>query len=818
VDNVGKGVAKNMTITSSQPVVTDNAKDLLINFQIIGAFVNLQPVSPSLTIDFGDIAPGDTSVGTFLMESSLAGTFTSFSATYQHIDDLGGLSSLIDSLDTHALNHVVRIVDPSDDGKPDFLTEETANANDLPDTVWDSNGAVEDPVTPITDAVTDGLVSNDNLTVHVSFPDTPTGFLYVQMNDPGQGNYALVSVVRSDGKQILVGPNAWTTKREVHPLSGGANLETRFYIFDYDGAGDTYTVTYAPIAPVLASLSPSTVPAGSPSFTLTVDGTGFVNGATVSFNGTAVPTIFVSPTELEGIIPASDVTTQGAVSVGVLNPNEQGTPAAPLTFTVGPAPPRPLVSITSPTDGSTTQPPASVTLKATASENGGTIAQVDYYANGVWVGSSTAAPYTVTLATPAVGLYSYTATATDTSGVSGTSPAVTLTVLAGGSAASPVIKSLSPSSAPQDSAAFTLGLTGTGFNEESQVAWNGQVLPTTFLSTTTLTADVAESLLQQAGTVQVTVTNPSLTNEVSGAYLFNVTPVTVTAASVTITSPSSGASIAVNQPESIKATATPSTGATIVAVDFYAGNTLIGSVQTAPYTIKWTPAAPGTFTLTAVVSDSNFLTATSKGVSITVATSNPAPTLSSLSVTSATAGSAGIPLGVTGSHFVSGSKVKWNGTALSTTFISSTKLLAALTASQLAVPGSFPVTVVNPAPGGGTSSAITFTIGVPSLVVKSTTFKVSGSNVIATLVIANTGTASAAGVSITGASLLTAKGTNAGTSLPISVGTIAVGATQTVIVTFPGAAPASASVALAKLSGTYLPSGTFSLTGVAVAP
>src|SRR6185295_10089018 len=45
-----------------------------------------------------------------------------------------------------------------------------------------------------------------------------------------------------------------------------------------------------------------------------------------------------------------------------------------------------------------------------------------------------------------------------------------------------------------------------------------------------------------------------------------------------------------------------------------------------------------------------------------------------------------------------------------TTFVSSTQLTAAIPASDIANVGTASVTVVNPAPGGGTSNALTFTI------------------------------------------------------------------------------------------------------------
>ena len=65
---------------------------------------------------------------------------------------------------------------------------------------------------------------------------------------------------------------------------------------------------------------------------------------------------------------------------------------------------------------------------------------------------------------------------------------------------------------------------------------------------------------------------------------------------------------------------------------------------------------------------------------------------------------------VNGSSFVNGATVRWNGTDRTTTFVSTTQLTAAIPASDITASGTAQVTVFNPTPGGGTSSAQTFTI------------------------------------------------------------------------------------------------------------
>lgn len=90
--------------------------------------------------------------------------------------------------------------------------------------------------------------------------------------------------------------------------------------------------------------------------------------------------------------------------------------------------------------------------------------------------------------------------------------------------------------------------------------------------------------------------------------------------------------------------------------------------------------------------------------------SNPAPTTSGLSPTSATQGENGLTLTVSGSNFVNNAVVRWNGTDRATTFVSSSLLEAAVSTADLSTSGTASITVFNPAPGGGTSNAQTFTI------------------------------------------------------------------------------------------------------------
>ncbi len=105
---------------------------------------------------------------------------------------------------------------------------------------------------------------------------------------------------------------------------------------------------------------------------------------------------------------------------------------------------------------------------------------------------------------------------------------------------------------------------------------------------------------------------------------------------------------------------------------------------------------------------------TSSGATFTINAfvSNPAPTITKITPSAAVAGAAAFDLIVDGTNFVAASTVRWNGALRTTTVISSTRLSAQISASDVAVAGSASVAVNNPSPGGGTSSSLAFGISV----------------------------------------------------------------------------------------------------------
>jgi len=87
-------------------------------------------------------------------------------------------------------------------------------------------------------------------------------------------------------------------------------------------AADSFAVNPVPL--INQPLVPTTAVPGGAAFTLTVNGTGFVNGATVNWNGSARTTTFVSGEQLTAAINAGDIAVGGTASLTVFNPTPGG--------------------------------------------------------------------------------------------------------------------------------------------------------------------------------------------------------------------------------------------------------------------------------------------------------------------------------------------------------------------------------------------------------------------------------------------------------------------------------------------------------------
>lgn len=295
-----------------------------------------------------------------------------------------------------------------------------------------------------------------------------------------------------------------------------------------------------------------------------------------------------------------------------------------ITYT----PAGPQVALTAPSNGATFTAPASIPLAATATDSsGGTITKVEFYAGTTKLGEDLSSPYSLDWTNVSAGSYVVTAVATNTAGVTRTSPPVSVTVNAPNTPPSVNITSPVAGTTIPGGTSVTIQATATDAN--------GSIARVDFYAGATKIGEDSTSPYSTSWTAPSAaggVTLTAVATDNAGAQTTSgPVAVTVSAANaaplVAITSPSSGASVAPGSTVSIAANASDPDG-TVARVEFFAGSTKIGEDSSSPFSISWTaPAAAGPVILTAVATDSAGAQTTSEAVSVTVSAPNVPPTV-----------------------------------------------------------------------------------------------------------------------------------------------------------------------------------------------
>jgi hypothetical protein len=275
----------------------------------------------------------------------------------------------------------------------------------------------------------------------------------------------------------------------------------------------SFTVFVPP--PTISSMAPSIVVAGSPNFTLTIYGTNFVNGSIVNFNGVPRLTTFVNPTQVTTSVLLSDVASPVTINIFVANPVGVGgatSPSVPLTVVATNS--QPTVGPLSP--ASATAGGQSFTLTISGAVFGP--APVVTFGSQT-VNAAYQSPTQVQAAIPASAI-AVAGTPLVTVANSGSLPSAVVSFTVNNPV--PQGNLLSPSSAAAGGAAVPLNVTGSNFNASSSILINGAAVPTTYVSPTLLQAAIPASGLAQAGTLNISVTNPPPGGGTSSALPFMI--------------------------------------------------------------------------------------------------------------------------------------------------------------------------------------------------------------------------------------------------------------------------------------------------------
>jgi hypothetical protein len=481
-------------------------------------------------------------------------------------------------------------------------------------------------------------------------------------------------------------------------VSAGTALVTVFNPAPQGGESNplSFSISYVRPAPTLASLSPNIKPAGSAAFQLVLTGTDFNSDSKVRWNGLDRATTYVGSTELRATILASDLPGVGSSTVTVFTPAPGGGLSNALAFTID----NPLPAITSltPNTVATGSNALSLTVKGINFVDGSVVRWNGLSRTTTFVSSTQLSAVLPSGDFQVAAIASITVVNLPTGG--GTSNAESFTV----NNQTPVTTSITPASALLG-ANVTLTVNGSKFIADSKVRWNGQERSTTFVSSTKLQATLNAGDVSTGGTFPVTVVNPDPGGGTSNSQNFTVNNPAPTLSSLSPTSSTVGAdalTITANGANLVAGSTVRWNGADLVT-------TFVNSSRVTAVVPVKSLSSVGAVTVTV------FNPTPGGGASngMTFQVTNPVPTLTKLSPASVAAGTSSLALSVQGSNFVAASKVRWNGSDMTTKYISPTELSVALAQSQLDQPATVPMTVFNPTPGGGASSSINFVVTVP---------------------------------------------------------------------------------------------------------
>lgn len=458
-------------------------------------------------------------------------------------------------------------------------------------------------------------------------------------------------------------------------------------------------------APVLTSVNPAVVPQGSVAFSLGVLGSGFIPGSVVRWNGQDRPTTYMNPGQLLAQISAADVAAADTVEITIFTPAPGGGVSGTVLLPV--INPAPLLTHLNP--GVVMQGEGDFVIQVTGA--GFTPNSVVRW-NGQDRPTTFAGPGHLT-----VQIFAADVAAVDTAEVvvvnpppgGGTSGALPFVVILRPNP-TPVLAAISPNvTVAEVGASFTL--TGSGFMVGSVVTIGGFQPDVTIVSPTELRFALAAENVPNAGFAEVSVTNPApgggLSNRLS-LRVENPAPVLTSLSPATATAGADSQVVRLTGSGFVRGSAVwvgfmPRVPRRISATELEIVLTAGELQQATSYGIYVTNAEPGGGT----------------SATRTLTVQNPVPTAQAVSPSQAAAGQDSLVVRVTGSNFVQGSTVHFEGSARPTRPVGDDELEAVLTATDLEQVRTAALTVVNPAPGGGTSPPVSLVLVAPVPVLSS---------------------------------------------------------------------------------------------------
>jgi hypothetical protein len=274
----------------------------------------------------------------------------------------------------------------------------------------------------------------------------------------------------------------------------------------------------------------------------------------------------------------------------------------------------PMAALTSPVDGARFSAPASILLAASASDTDGSIAQVDFFGNGVLLSTTNVQPFQFNWMNVPSGSYSLVARATDNQGAMTSSAPVAITVAPAN--ALPTVDITSPANGAVYVAPTAINLTSSASDSDGSVTKLEYFDGSTLIGSATVAPYAVTWANAAAGTHSVTA---RATDNLGATNMSSPRTVNVDGPVVSMTGPAPSSNFVAPAKVTLTASVTPSSSANIAKVEYFEGTRLLGTSTAAPYSLVWDAVDSAAYQVTARVTDSRGLSATSAPLQVNVA-------------------------------------------------------------------------------------------------------------------------------------------------------------------------------------------------------
>ncbi len=247
IDNKGYGDATDVRMVTQQPVITENEKGLLIDFQLISSQVNGRPAvlnfGEAIANSFGTIAAKSQAYAQWWLTSTLLGHFIDYDVTATHVTSYGNEDlSLLDQVSIHELIHGFTPADwlNAEATGRGFLVNDVSDAEDLPDEVYFTDGT-QKSVNKATGATISSL-GQDAYLLNIS--PSAMGWNYGSLADPTNGRLQLASIIRRRDGASIPTDNVWQTPVTLRDGKDPIHENRLHFICESQGAAENWLLTF----------------------------------------------------------------------------------------------------------------------------------------------------------------------------------------------------------------------------------------------------------------------------------------------------------------------------------------------------------------------------------------------------------------------------------------------------------------------------------------------------------------------------------------------------------------------------------------------